>query len=159
MVLCNYHVNATVSRSFFNRVECGGLATGGMGNGNLQVQRHIQTCALMGVRNSPLTPMAKYSVNAMVPKYTAVKGRRGPEIRCWAYVIGPRRTAHDVRNSNEPMDHLSQSDKILSAISHTCLTLLTLAFACIRTRAPVCRNRSVCRMGWEYEGRVGSRRH
>ena len=106
--------------------------TGRMGNRNLQVQRHIETCALMGGGNSPLTPMAKYNVNAMVPKYTAVKGRRGPETRCWAYVIGPRRTAHDVRNKSEPMDHLSQSDKTLSAISHTYLTLLMLASTCIR---------------------------
>ena len=54
----------------------------------------------------PLTPIAKYRVNAMDPKYTAVKGRRGVETRCFPYVTGPRRTAHDVRKNKDPMDQL-----------------------------------------------------
>lgn len=29
-----------------------------------------------------LTPSEKYRVNAMLPKYAAVNGNRGPEIRC-----------------------------------------------------------------------------
>lgn len=38
-------------------------------------------------------------------KYAAVKGSRGPERRCWAYWIGPIRTAHEAKNNTEPMDH------------------------------------------------------
>ncbi|EAU36004.1 conserved hypothetical protein [Aspergillus terreus NIH2624] len=36
-----------------------------------------------------LTPIAKYSVSAIEPKYAAVKGRRGPETRCFAYTQAP----------------------------------------------------------------------
>ena len=52
------------------------------------------------------TFIAEYSVSAIDPKYTPVKGNRGPEIRCLAYVIGPIRTAHEARNRTEPKDHL-----------------------------------------------------
>lgn len=42
----------------------------------------------------------------MDPKYAAVNGRRGVDIRCCAYVIGPIMAAHDARNKAEPRDHL-----------------------------------------------------
>lgn len=35
-------------------------------------------------REKVLTPMAKYNVSAIDPKYAAVKGSRGPETRCLA---------------------------------------------------------------------------
>jgi hypothetical protein len=35
-----------------------------------------------------------------------VKGRRGADIRCWAYVHGPIMTAHEAKNKAEPRDHL-----------------------------------------------------
>ncbi len=53
-----------------------------------------------------LTLMAKTRVIVMDPKYAAVKGSRGPEIRCCAYTSGPIKTAHDTKNSMEPKDHL-----------------------------------------------------
>lgn len=53
-----------------------------------------------------LTLIAKKRVNPMDPKYAAVKGSRGAEIRWWTYVTGPMRTAHDAKNRAEPMDHL-----------------------------------------------------
>ena len=56
-----------------------------------------------------LTPTAKYNVKAIEPKYAAVKGSRGPETRCFAYVIGPISTAHEAKNRTEPMDHLRAS--------------------------------------------------
>ena len=42
----------------------------------------------------------------MAPKYVAVKGNRGPDIRCIAYWYGPIRNAHEDRKSNDPTDHL-----------------------------------------------------
>ena len=56
-----------------------------------------------GVRR---TLIAKNKVSAMEPKYAAVKGSRGPEIRCLAYVTGPINTAHEAKNSTDPKDHL-----------------------------------------------------
>lgn len=50
--------------------------------------------------------MAKKRVKPIEPKYAAEKGSRGPEIRCFAYVTGPMRTAHEAKNSTEPKDHL-----------------------------------------------------
>ena len=35
-------------------------------------------------REKVLTPIAKYNVSAIDPKYAAVKGSRGPETRCLA---------------------------------------------------------------------------
>jgi hypothetical protein len=55
-----------------------------------------------------LTPAAKYIVITIDPKYTAVKGKRGPEIRCVAYAYGPMRAAHDARKRTEPADQLCQ---------------------------------------------------
>lgn len=40
----------------------------------------------------------------MDPKYAAVKGRRGPDIKCCTYVHGPIRTAHEARKREEPND-------------------------------------------------------
>jgi hypothetical protein len=42
----------------------------------------------------------------MEPKYAAEKGNRGVERRCFAYVTGPIKTAHEARNRTEPKDHL-----------------------------------------------------
>lgn len=42
----------------------------------------------------------------MDPKYVAVKGKRGVDIRCCAYASGPIMAAHDARNRAEPKDHL-----------------------------------------------------
>lgn len=56
--------------------------------------------------------MAKTRVIVMDPKYAAVKGSRGPEIRCCAYTSGPIKTAHDAKNSIEPMDHLDLPKRI-----------------------------------------------
>ena len=53
--------------------------------------------------------MAKNSVNPIDPKYAAVNGNRGPEIRCFAYVTGPMRTAQEAKNSRDPKDHLCRS--------------------------------------------------
>ena len=50
--------------------------------------------------------MAKKSVKPIEPKYAAEKGSRGPEIRCFAYVAGPMRTAHEAKNSTDPKVHL-----------------------------------------------------
>ena len=55
---------------------------------------------------SRLTFTAEYNVSAIDPKYTPVKGNRGPDIRCLAYVIGPIKTAQEARNKTEPKDHL-----------------------------------------------------
>lgn len=55
------------------------------------------------------TFIAEKRVRPIAPKYTAVKGSRGPEIRCFAYVNGPIRTAHEARNRTEPKDHLCRS--------------------------------------------------
>lgn len=80
----------------------------------------------MRLREIRLTPSEKYSVSAMVPKYAAVNGSRGPEVRCctggagqrlirWRpeeveaclpYCIGPIMTAHEAKKSTEPMVHL-----------------------------------------------------
>lgn len=48
------------------------------------------------------TPMEKYSVSVMVPKYAAVNGSLGPEKRCVAYAMGPWRMAQDARKSTDP---------------------------------------------------------
>jgi hypothetical protein len=40
------------------------------------------------------------------PKYVAVNGSRGPEIKCVAYWYGPMRKAQEEMKSNEPTDHL-----------------------------------------------------
>ena len=56
-----------------------------------------------------LTPIAKYSVKAIDPRYMAVNGSRGPDVRCFAYVTGPSMTAHDAKKRREPIDHLSMS--------------------------------------------------
>lgn len=55
------------------------------------------------------TLMAKNNVSPMEPKYAAVNGSRGVEMRCWAYVTGPIRTAQDAKNSTEPMVHLDHT--------------------------------------------------
>lgn len=55
------------------------------------------------------TDIAEKRVMKMEPKYMAVKGSRGPETRCLAYVIGPIRTAHDVKNRTEPNVHLRKN--------------------------------------------------
>jgi len=41
----------------------------------------------------------------MEPKYVAVKGNRGVDVRCCIYVQGPIIKAHDAKNSKEPIDH------------------------------------------------------
>jgi len=41
-------------------------------------------------------------VHTIVPKYAAVKGSLGADMRCRAYVIGPWRIAHEDRKSNDP---------------------------------------------------------
>ena len=69
-----------------------------------QVRRLRPSWRLAGER----TLMAKKSVKAIEPKYAAEKGSRGPEIRCFAYVTGPMRTAHEARNSTDPKDHLCE---------------------------------------------------
>jgi hypothetical protein len=61
-----------------------------------------------------LTPIAKYSVSAIEPKYAAVKGRRGPETRCFAYTQGPMRTAHESRKRSDPTDHLIGKTGLIS---------------------------------------------
>lgn len=48
------------------------------------------------------TPIEKYSVSVMVPKYAAVNGSLGPERRCVAYAMGPWRMAQDARKSTDP---------------------------------------------------------
>lgn len=50
--------------------------------------------------------MAKNKVKPIEPKYAAVKGSLGPEIRCLAYVTGPIKTAHEAKKSTDPKDHL-----------------------------------------------------
>jgi hypothetical protein len=50
-------------------------------------------------------PKLKYKVSPIDPKYAAVKGRRGVDIRCWKYVHGPIMAAQDARNNTEPKDH------------------------------------------------------
>ena len=57
------------------------------------------------------TLMAKNNVNPIEPKYAAVNGSRGVEMRCWAYVTGPINTAHDAKNSTEPMVHLNNTTR------------------------------------------------
>lgn len=52
------------------------------------------------------TLIAKNKVDPIEPKYAAVKGSRGPEIRCLAYVTGPINTAQEAKNSKDPNDHL-----------------------------------------------------
>ncbi len=47
------------------------------------------------------------------PKYTAVKGSRGPDIRCAAYDLGPQRNAQEHKKSKEPTDHLWERVSIL----------------------------------------------
>jgi hypothetical protein len=44
----------------------------------------------------------------MDPKYTAVKGSLGPEIRCVAYALGPMRPAHEAKKRMEPEDQLER---------------------------------------------------
>lgn len=53
-----------------------------------------------------LTPMAENRVIPIDPKYTAVNGSRGSEIRCLMYTTGPIMTAQEARKSTEPIDHL-----------------------------------------------------
>lgn len=59
-----------------------------------------------------LTPMAENNVIPIEPKYAAVKGSRGSERRCLMYTTGPIRTAHDAKNSTEPIDHLQGWDQV-----------------------------------------------
>lgn len=44
----------------------------------------------------------------------AVKGSRGPETRCFVYVMGPIRIAHEAKNSTEPNVHLERDMVSLS---------------------------------------------
>ena len=68
-------------------------------------------------RSKPeLTLMANTSVMVMDPKYAAVKGSRGPEMRCCAYTSGPIKTAQEAKNRIEPMDHLERRE---ASVSHT----------------------------------------
>ena len=53
-----------------------------------------------------LTPRLKYRVSPIDPKYVAVKGKRGADIRCWRYVHGPIIAPQDAKNNTEPSDHL-----------------------------------------------------
>ena len=54
----------------------------GVGRGN---PHNVGIWGCVGwVERSLLTPTAKYKVKMMDPKYIAVNGRRGPEIRCLA---------------------------------------------------------------------------
>lgn len=55
--------------------------------------------------------MEKYKVNPIEPKYAAENGSRGAERRCFAYVTGPIRTAHETRNRTEPKVHLCRSQQ------------------------------------------------
>lgn len=41
----------------------------------------------------------------MLPKYAAVNGNRGPEIRCCTYWMGPSITAHETRKRADPIVH------------------------------------------------------
>lgn len=68
-----------------------------------------------------LTLMAKTRVIVMDPKYAAVNGSRGPEIRCCAYTRGPIKTAQDAKNSIEPIDHLKQREASVSYSSYAML--------------------------------------
>jgi len=86
-------------------VEGGGGGGVGREDGGLQSARSRMSGDVIEHKGS-LTPTAKYRVIAIDPKYTAVKGRRGVETRCFPYVTGPRRTAHDVRKNRDPMDQL-----------------------------------------------------
>lgn len=52
------------------------------------------------------TPIEKYRVRAIEPKYAAVKGSRCCDMRCLAYGIGPLSIAHDDRKRSEPTVHL-----------------------------------------------------
>ena len=45
-------------------------------------------------------------MSAIDPKYAAVKGSRGVDIRCWMYAVGPIMAAHEAKNKAEPRDHL-----------------------------------------------------
>ncbi len=62
-----------------------------------------------GMNELQHTLRAKNNVSPMEPKYAAVKGSRGVDMRCWAYVIGPIKTAHDAKNSTEPIVHLNRT--------------------------------------------------
>ena len=57
---------------------------------------------------------AENRVRKIEEKYTAVKGNRGPEIRCFAYVAGPINTAQEARNRIDPKDHLSPHERLAS---------------------------------------------
>jgi hypothetical protein len=57
-------------------------------------------------REGSLTPRLKYRVRARDPKYAAVNGRRGVDIRCFAYAMGPVMAAHEDKNKIEPKVHL-----------------------------------------------------
>lgn len=46
-----------------------------------RVQEHSSIDDKLG--KCRLTPSAKYSVNAIDPKYAAVNGKRGPDVKCW----------------------------------------------------------------------------
>ena len=45
-------------------------------------------------------------VRTIAPKYVAVNGSRGPDIRWTAYWYGPIMNAQEDKNSKEPTDHL-----------------------------------------------------
>lgn len=62
---------------------------------------------------------ADTSVKRIEPKYTSVKGSRGPDTRCLAYVYGPIKTAHEAMNRTEPDDHLPLVLHLSSTNSHT----------------------------------------
>lgn len=53
-----------------------------------------------------LTPNEKYKVRPIDPKYVAVKGSLGVDIRCCMYVQGPNMKAHDTKNRTDPTDQL-----------------------------------------------------
>jgi len=67
-----------------------------------------------------LTPSEKYKVRPMEPKYVAVKGSRGVEVRCCTYVHGPIKKAHDARNSKDPNDHLMSHQPRLALENRVC---------------------------------------
>lgn len=42
----------------------------------------------------------------MDPKYIVVNGNLGADMRCFAYVQGPKRVAQDAKNKRDPIDQL-----------------------------------------------------
>jgi hypothetical protein len=52
------------------------------------------------------TPRLKYIVRPIDPKYATVNGRRGVDIKCFTYVIGPNIAPQEHKKRRDPSDHL-----------------------------------------------------